>query len=78
MRSLTLDAPTLAKLLNLSELLQLSDETGRVLGYFHPTPQTGPEANAKHRSPFTREELERRRQRAGRPLSEILKSLHDE
>ena len=48
-----------------TETLQVIDETGRTLGYFQP--------GGALVSPFSREEIERRRQqRGGKPLSEIL------
>ena len=76
MTNLTIDASTLSKLHNLGEVMQLSDESGRILGYFHPVAEIGVEPESTHRSPFSQEELQRRRQqRAGRPLSEILDSF---
>ena len=75
MTDLTIDPSTLANLRSLGEVMRLSDESGRILGYFHPVPEIGVESGSAHRSPFSHEELHRRRQqRAGRPLSEILES----
>jgi len=75
MTDLTIDPSTLAKLRSLGEVMRLSDESGRILGYFHPVSEIGVEPGSAHRSPFSHEELQRRRQqRAGRPLSEILES----
>jgi hypothetical protein len=73
---LIVDAATLARLQNLQDLSELCDESGRVLGYFHPALSSGAAAPAERRSPFTDEELQhRRQQRTGRPLSEILERL---
>ncbi len=38
MKTLTLDAATLAKLPTLDDLIEVRDESGQVLGYFHPRP----------------------------------------
>jgi hypothetical protein len=75
MTKVIVDAAMRARLHDLSELLEVCDESGRTLGYFHPLVHSG---NAKALSPFTDEEIERRRQqRTGRPLGEILEDLHD-
>ena len=71
MTQLILDASALAILPKLTESVELLDESGRTLGQFHPTPRQ--EAS---RSPFSREEIERRRlQKTGRPLADILRDL---
>ncbi|HEX5447515.1 MAG TPA: hypothetical protein VFW87_27110 [Pirellulales bacterium] len=73
MTSLTLDAGTLSRLQNLGDFMEFRDEAGRVLGYFHPAEPASDPESARHRSPFSDEELRRRRQeRTGRPLAEIL------
>jgi hypothetical protein len=75
MTSLTLDSSVLSRLNNLDGLTEFRDESGRVLGYFHPL-MAARGASASHRSPFTDEELrERQRQRSGKPLSDVLASL---
>ena len=75
MTDFTIDPSTLAKLRSLGEVMRLSDESGRILGYFHPVPDIGVDSGPTRRSPFSQEELQRRRQqRAGRPLSEILEN----
>ncbi len=72
MTRMTFDAATLATLRSVSAPVEVYDETGQLVGYFHPRSQ---KTNAA-RSPFSREELERRRQqRTGRTLDEILPSL---
>jgi len=72
---LIIDRETLVTLRNLEELAQVCDESGKTLGYVHPAVhahgvgQTGC-------SPFSDEELQQRRQqRTGRPLAEILATL---
>ena len=71
MTQLILDASALAILPKLTESVEIVDDSGRSLGHFHPAPRE--EAN---RSPFSREELEQRRlQRTGRPLADILRDL---
>ena len=64
MTQLTLDASALLILPKLTESVELLDESGKTLGQFHPAkPQ-----ERKTRSPFSREELERRRtQQSGPP-----------
>ncbi len=75
MTRLTIDPETLAKLHNLDVPLEVCDESGKTLGYFHPAaPANG--AGQAARSPFSDEELQRRRQqRTGGPLAEVLKRL---
>jgi hypothetical protein len=72
MTKLMIDAATLAKLPNLDEPLEVCDESGKTLGYSHPVAR----AEQSARSPFSDEELQRRRQqRTGRPLAEVLDRL---
>jgi hypothetical protein len=75
MTKVIVDAAMRARLHDLSELLEVCDESGRTLGYFHPLVPPG---DTKSLSPFSDEEIERRRQqRSGRPLGEILEDLHN-
>ena len=77
MNRVTVDAQTQAKLSNFSERVELYDESGRMLGMF--TPILGPEKikELADECPFSEEELEElRKQRTGRPLSEILNDLN--
>ena len=75
MTKLTIDTTTLAKLHNLEGLLEVCDESGKTLGYFHPVVCIN-NADRSARSPFSDDELQRRRQqRTGRPLAEILERL---
>ena len=76
MTKLVVDAAMQAKLNNLNGLLEVCDEAGRTLGYFHPLLKPGSSGGHKIQSPFTEEKLERRRQqRTGRPLPEILEEF---
>jgi hypothetical protein len=76
MTRLIVDAATLARLHNLQDLSEVCDESGRVLGYFHPVLRPRVPAPAERQSPFPDEELQKRReQRTGRPLAEILERL---
>jgi hypothetical protein len=73
---LVVDAATKAKLNNLDGLLEFCDEAGRTLGYFHSVLKEESRGGNQIQSPFTEEELERRRQqRTGRSLTEILEGL---
>jgi hypothetical protein len=73
MTKVIVDAATRANLHNLDTLLEVCDESGHTLGYFHPQPAT-----AGIRSPFSDEEIERRRQqRTGKPLAETLERLRE-
>jgi len=76
MTILTVDSGTLSQLGNLADLTEIRDESGRVLGYFHPvTATTGSGGNVR-RSPFADDELrQRQQQRTGKPLSEVLARL---
>jgi hypothetical protein len=74
MTKVVLDAALRAKLNGLDKCLELCDEQGLTLGYFHPLARAD---GTGARSVFSREELERRRQqRTGRPLAEILERLN--
>jgi hypothetical protein len=55
--------------------IELCDDSGRVLGFFHPT-WYEELTQADRRGPFSDEEIERRRtERGGEPLAEILTKL---
>jgi hypothetical protein len=71
MTKVIIDAATRANLHNLDTVLQVCDEDGHTLGYFHPLSDGTPV-----RSPISDEEIEcRRQQRTGKPLAEILERL---
>jgi hypothetical protein len=62
------DATLPNRVRTVTDALEICDESGRILGYFHPA--------VRVTSPFSREELERRRQdRTGKPLSEVLRDI---
>jgi hypothetical protein len=75
MSKVVVDAALRARLHNLAGLLEVCDESGQILGYFHPVAVWNA-AEGCAQSPIPREEIERRRQqRSGRPLADILKGL---
>jgi hypothetical protein len=77
MNEVIVDAALRARLNNLDDLLIIRDESGRVLGYFHPTVEPASFEEGAIRSPYSDEEIERlRTQRTGRPLAEILDELN--
>jgi hypothetical protein len=74
MTQITIDAPTSAKLKDAREMVELRDESGRIVGHFLPGPPR--DANGNIIVPFSEVELERRSQeRSGRPLKDILNDL---
>jgi hypothetical protein len=76
MSRVTVDAATMARLHNLDEFLIFCDESGRTLGYFRPGVPPDVPAGGRITSPVSDEEIEElRKQRTGRPLSDILKDL---
>jgi len=77
MTRVVVDAAFGAKLTGLTGAVELCDESGRTLGYFHPAMLEGSAAK-RLQSPHSDEEIERRRQdRSGRPLSDILADLEN-
>jgi hypothetical protein len=75
MTRLTIDPVTLAKLHNLDGLVEVCDESRKTLGYFHPVAHASGVSQTV-RSPFPEEELQQRRQqRTGRSLAEVLERL---
>ncbi len=71
MTKIFVDAATRANLHNLDTVVEVCDESGETLGYFHPQSPT-----KAVQSPFSDEEIERRRQqRTGKPLAEVLERL---
>ena len=74
MTRVIVNATIRAQLHNLDAALEVCDETGQTLGYFHPIVESG--VSGKVASPYTDKEIEElRKQRTGRPLAEILKDL---
>lgn len=75
MTKVFIDEATKERLHNLDDILEVCDESGQTLGYFHPTKGSQTKGLRLH-SPCSREELERRRQQTGgRSLAEIMKDL---
>ncbi len=76
MTKLVADAALRARLHGFKDTVQICDEFGQVPGYFQPAVKPGDYAAAGIESPFSGEEIERRRRDfSGRPLAEILKDL---
>jgi hypothetical protein len=76
MTRLVVDAALSAKLAEAPGAVELCDPSGRFLGYFQPFYQPKDPEEARALTPFTDEEIERRRKnRSGRPLREILDDL---
>jgi hypothetical protein len=72
------NAALLEQLNQFTEPTELRDESGRVLGYYHPLNVSASPTERSVQSPFSREEIEQRRQqRTGRPLAEILERLSE-
>lgn len=73
MTKLTVDADLRAKLGNFQDLIEICDEKGRLVGFFHPVAASNQNNTG---SPITDEEIEvARQQRTGRPLTDILAEL---
>ena len=76
MVKIILDSTLLGRLTPVESALEICDTNGRTVGYFHPALVGSSEVNPSPQSPFSDEELQRRRQqRSGRSLAGILKRL---
>ncbi len=76
MTKITLDSETLAKLQNPNDLVAIADGSGETIGFFQPLIKTATMQGGQTVSPFSDEEIERRRQqRTGCSLAEILDGL---
>jgi len=76
MVKVTLDSALLTQLGQVDTALEICDAGGRTVGYFHPAVNRPTVEGRPTRSPFSDEELQQRRQqRTGRPLAEILEQL---
>jgi hypothetical protein len=74
MTQVILDPATLTKLRQVQEVAKLCDETGSVVGYFHPVIDTTEYEGIE--PPMSEEEIARRLQEpGGRTLAEILADL---
>lgn len=77
MTKVTVDSRLGARLNSLAGPIELCDEAGRTLGYFHPA-VVAPvsQATPQVRSPRSEDELRRRRlEPGGRPLQDVLADL---
>ena len=76
MTIITLDAETLAKLQIPNDLVAIANSSGETVGFFQPLTTSEELRGSPTRSPFSDEEIERRRQqRTGCSLAEILEGL---
>lgn len=76
MSKVILDDTLRGKLNGLNEPLEICDETGRTVGQFLPQHVYQKLLYASVVTPYSEEEMERRRrEKGGRPLSEIWKRL---
>jgi hypothetical protein len=76
MTKVTIDPELRAKLGDLRELVEFRDESGRVVGFFHPVARISDTGDRQVASPISDEEIEAcRQQRTGRPLAEIIADL---
>ncbi|MBI1902733.1 MAG: hypothetical protein HYS13_16660 [Planctomycetia bacterium] len=76
MTRLTIDDSLCAKLYGFAGPVELCDASGRIVGQFVPSPQSTAISRPEDGCPHTEEELQAaRREKGGRPLAEIWKSL---
>ena len=76
MTKIIIDDETREKLNGLKDRLELCDEDGVTLGFFHPKLLGGESADLQIDPPFSEEELARRRREStGRSLAEIMEDL---
>ncbi|HEV3341388.1 MAG TPA: hypothetical protein VG125_13550 [Pirellulales bacterium] len=73
MTQITVDAELRSKLLNLSEPLDLCDESGRLIGMFMPISSSPPPGYSE--PPLSEEEWKRREQEPGYSTEEVLARL---
>jgi hypothetical protein len=80
MAEVTLDAGAIAQLKDAHEFFKLRDSSGQVVGYFLPADQVESKIIFGVKSPYSREELERRfREDAkdARPLTEFWSEMRE-
>jgi hypothetical protein len=76
MQTIVLDEAMRQRFQNLTDLLEVRDETGKVLGHFLPADRPAELLQALRSCPYTNEELERFGQEpGGRTLAEIWQRL---
>jgi hypothetical protein len=74
MTRVTIDSSMAAKLKDIHEMVELRDESGRVVGHFLPGPRR--DENGRIIVPISDEEIEElSKQSGGRPLKDILDDL---
>ena len=74
MTSITLDQTIISQLTTGLDVVEVKDESGRVVGFFQPV--FGPETIEGYDCPVSQEEIDRRsREFTGRPLEDILFDL---
>jgi hypothetical protein len=77
MTKVVIDASLRSQLRDVGDVLEVCDESGHTLGYFHPVLPPAADADREVASPLSDEEIGRRQQRpGGRPLSEIMADLN--
>jgi hypothetical protein len=78
MTKVIVDEAMLAKLHNLDAPLEICDTLGRTVGFFHPAVGPGTSNPRAIRSPVSDDELQqRRKQRTGKTLAEVLNQFRD-
>ncbi len=76
MSRLIVDPELCAKLGDFQDLVEFCDESGRVVGFFHPTAPMGDACKQQIISPISDKDIETARgQRTGRPLPQIFADL---
>jgi hypothetical protein len=79
MTTVVIDATLRSKLNGLAEQVELRDESGETLGYCVPVAEYTRLLYASIKIPFSEEEIaQRRQQKGGRSLAEILADLEKE
>ncbi|HQU45335.1 MAG TPA: hypothetical protein PK867_21140 [Pirellulales bacterium] len=73
MTRITVDAELRSRLLNLSEPLDLCDESGRLVGIFTPVSTSPPPGYSE--PPLSEEEWKRREEEPGYSIEEVLARL---
>jgi hypothetical protein len=72
----TMDPELRAKLGDLQDLVEFCDESGRLVGFFHPAAPRSDASDRRTTSPISDAEIEAARaQRTGRTLPDILADL---
>jgi hypothetical protein len=76
MSKVVVDSALQAKLTDPSGVVEVCDQQGRTIGFFHAANDASTASGGRLRSPVSDEEIQRRRrQKRGRPLRDILDDL---